>query len=663
MTTMLRQALLVAAALLVVPPSGAVFAQDRAHAEAAGMVQGSDPPSPFAVAGRFDLGFRWTDSSGNESKYFEDLNYRTGPRLFDVDLNVTPTDDGAFDVLNIDAHGLGDPFQTFGITLKRYGYFNFRFRRNESQYFYKDTLLTPDLADIGKSTGGDFHMFDFSRTNDVIDFDFNVGRRAKAFVKLNRQTRLGESTTTLDIARDEFELDRPLDETKNDYTVGFQVSLDQASVYFDQTYRDYQSDGRLFLPGASLGENTASDDPTELFFYEQLLPFDFTMPQSTVKLNVRPNDRLAVNAGFVLSELDADFTEHETVRGVSFNGAPLETVEVGDGRLTRTTKLSDLDVVYDVTDRVAAIAGVRYATLDQQGEFRLPDSTQPTRTEMTTRTAEVGAQLYLSTAVTLTGGYRYEGRDTRFVEAEVIEDIGDPGHGGGLHVETTQNSLFVNGVFAPSSQVNLLGEYERGNYDNPFTLVAPTSMDRVKARVRLRPTADLAVTGSFLTRRLENNLAGSVHPTQPRGGQPATLRTTDVTVQAAYGHDTHSVFGSYTRRDVSNEVINQVVTEPGFLGGLTFEIAALYESNLDIGSGGARIELSAALAVGTEVLVYRNRGSFGLDWEQYRFFVELPSPAGYLLNVSYQYNSLNEQDFDFDDYAAHTITTSVGYRF
>ena len=109
-------------------------------------------------------------------------------------------------------------------------------------------------------------------------------------------------------------------------------------------------------------------------------------------------------------------------------------------------------------------------------------------------------------------------------------------------------------------------------------------------------------------------------------------------------------------RDVSNEVVNQVVTEPGFLGGLMFEVAALYESNLDMASGGARAELSDALAVGSEIFTYRNRGTFGLDWEQYRFFVELPSPAGYVLNLSYQYNSLNEQDFDFDDYSSHVVT-------
>ena len=188
------------------------------------------------------------------------------------------------------------------------------------------------------------------------------------------------------------------------------------------------------------GENL--DDSAELFFYEQLLPFDFTMPQSTVKINVRPSERLTVNAGFVLSDLNADFTEQETVRGVSFTGAPLGSVEVGDGDLNRTTKLSDVDLVYDLSERVALIGGVRYSSFDQQGELRRSGDTQPTRTEMSTNTIEVGAQVYPVPSVSMTAGYRYENRDTRFVEAEVIEDIGDPGHEGGLHVDTTQNIFF-----------------------------------------------------------------------------------------------------------------------------------------------------------------------------------------------------------------------------
>jgi hypothetical protein len=656
---MLRPAVLALGVLIVSGALDVATAQPRAAEEAATTAQDSEAASPFNVEGRFDVGFRWSDSSGNEDKFFEDLNYRTGPRLFDLDLSVTPTNEGAFDLLRVDASGLGDPFQSFGVTLKQHGKFNFRFRRNESQYFYRDTLVPHDLADIDKSTGGDFHTFDFNRVNDVIDFDVKFGRRADVFVKFNRQTRLGESTTTLDISRDEFEFDRPLDETKNDYTVGVQLYFDRASVYFDQTYRDYETDNRLFLPGASLGENAAPDDPTELFFYEQLLPYDFTMPQSTAKVNVRPNDRLTVNAGFVVSDLDAQFSEEETARGVAFTGAPLATFESGRGSISRTTTLTDIDAVYDINEHVAAIGGFRYSDLDQQGEFRLPDATQRTSLEVSTGTLEFGAQVYPMPAVTVTGGYRYENRDTRFGEGDT-EDSADAGHAG---VDTTQNSLFFNGVYAPSSQVNLLAEYERGSYDNPFTLVAPTSMDRVKVRVRLRPITDLALVGTFLTRRLENDLGGGVHPTQPRTGEPATLRTSDFTVHAAYGGEPYSVFGSYSRRDISNEVLNQVVTAPGFLGGISFDIDALYESSIDMGSGGARVVLSDSLTLGTEIVAYRNRGTFGLDWEQYRLFVELPSPAAYVLKLSYQYNALNEQQFDFDDYSSHVVTVSTGYGF
>ncbi len=43
--------------------------------------ESSDEPTatPFRVEGGFDFGFRGVDTSGNEDKYFEDLNLRTGP--------------------------------------------------------------------------------------------------------------------------------------------------------------------------------------------------------------------------------------------------------------------------------------------------------------------------------------------------------------------------------------------------------------------------------------------------------------------------------------------------------------------------------------------------------------------------------------------------------
>ena len=87
------------------------------------------------------------------------------------------------------------------------------------------------------------------------------------------------------------------------------------------------------------------------------------------------------------------------------------------------------------------------------------------------------------------------------------------------------------------------------------------------------------------------------------------------------------------------------------------------QSDLDRGAGGLTVALTDSVTVGTDLSAYRNRGSFGLDWEQYRLFTELLSPAGYVVNLSYRYNALDEISFDFDDYSAHIAEVSIGYRF
>ena len=268
----------IALLLAILVPASLAQGQVRARESRGGTAQAAEETPLFEIRGLFDAGFRWRDATGNADKYREDLNYRTGPRLFNVDLSLSPTENGAVDLVNIYANQLGDPYESLGLTVKKYDSFTFRFRRNTSAYFYRDTFLPLEDVDPNKSNGGDFHHFDFDRTNDRINFDMRVGQRGKVFVAFNRQTRLGNSTTTLDISRDEFEFDRPLEEVKNDYTVGFQAALDKVSVYFDQTYRDYENDVRIFLPGASLGEEPTN--ATELFFYDQLTPFDFTMPQT-----------------------------------------------------------------------------------------------------------------------------------------------------------------------------------------------------------------------------------------------------------------------------------------------------------------------------------------------------------------------------------------------
>lgn len=177
----------------------------------------------FEVTGDFDVGVRFVDTGGNDDKYAEDLNYETGPRLFNLNLDLTPVGSSFFDLLNVHASHLGgDPYEYFGITVKRFGTYDFRYRRNRSTYFYRDNIRPVGVTDLdepldpSRAWVGDFHTFDFDRVNDTISFDFDVTERGSGFLRFNRQERVGDSTTTLDVSRDEFELDEPLRQKKDD---------------------------------------------------------------------------------------------------------------------------------------------------------------------------------------------------------------------------------------------------------------------------------------------------------------------------------------------------------------------------------------------------------------------------------------------------------------
>ena len=83
------------------------------------------------IDGRFRLGYRFVDTSGNENKYREDLNLDEGARLFELRLDFeapenlrTLVDRASLDVQTFG----GDPFETLHLRVQRFGSFDFRSR-------------------------------------------------------------------------------------------------------------------------------------------------------------------------------------------------------------------------------------------------------------------------------------------------------------------------------------------------------------------------------------------------------------------------------------------------------------------------------------------------------------------------------------------------------
>jgi len=202
-----------------------------------------------------------------------------------------------------------------------------------------------------------------------------------------------------------------------------------------------------------------------------------------------------------------------------------------------------------------------------------------------------------------------------------------------------------------------MGEYERGDFDDPFTLVSPTTADRFKLRARLLPNEGLTITGVVHTRRFENDDARTSLVA------PFDLATDNFSGYLKYRRGRSSTYAGYTRQEWDSEIINRGTTLPGFQGGLQFDFPSIYRYEVNNVTGGLGWDFTDAVRAGLDLRFYDNSGTFALDWQQYLFFAEFRSPAGYLLRLSYQRNEYDEDAFDFDDYQSNIVAVSVGYRF
>ncbi len=602
----------------------------------------ADKPA-LESTGSFEIGFRHVDVSGNEDKYKEDVNYTKGPRLFKLDLNIVPGTKGGqyFDLVSISASNMGgDPYEHLSFSLKKHRKYNFRYTRNRLTYFYKDIIKPIEESTPGLSDGGDFHTFNFDHVFHKASFDFRAADMAKLFFKFDRQFKMGGNTTTRDVSRDEFELDKPLgvprDDIKNDYTVGAELWFDKASIYVAETYRDYENNNRIVLQGFAEGEDPA--DQTELFNFDQRMPISYKMPQTTVKANIRPNAMLTLNAGYVYSFLEADLDYEQTTLGTDFLGGQIDTTITGTGDFDRTIHLVDVDGAVDLNERVSVIGAFAYKTFDQDASLTIGDDVTDTHGEFNSIGVNGGATVALHKMVTVTGGVSFEERD---VEG-FLEESGES-----HEPENTQRTtFFVSGTAIPDQRVNIFAEYERGIYDNPFTLISPSDYGRYKVRVRARPTPASNIVAVFWRREIENDEGN------------ADLTSNAFSVRGSYKMDPVKVYGAFSRMDIDNEVVHVINS-----GTSPFLSESIYEANVNQLMAGVGLDAHENLTLGFQTVIYSNTGTFELDKQEYSVYALVDCPEGYTLRFGYDREDYNEDAADWDDYDANIFTVGVGHDF
>jgi len=588
-------------------------------------------------SGGIRIGYRAVDVSGNDNKYREDIDLDDGPRLFELSFHFVPQEGDAakqmVDRINLDVNNFGgDPFETLSLGVQRFDRFEFRYNRSKSEYFYNDTLGTlPDL-----------HGFDFERVRDHASLDLDLTKRATFTFGFDRFTKTGNSTTTLDVQRDEFEFDKPIDESLNDYQVGFSYAWNEVTLTVEEQVRDYQNLYEIFLPGQSQGEDAEDSAVLDFFFLDQ--PYDYSANTHVARIVATPG-KWIVRGQVMLQDLDLDLSASESSSGTSFVGSPFTTNVNGRGQVDRQMDLFDLDLTYALNDRFAIIGGAYSRSLDQDGDFLFGDELNRGKWKIDTTGFEGGVEVVATDSITLSGGVRVESRD---VDRGVLEG-GEPGEGideTESH-STDQTGFFGTFAYRPAgSAFRLTAEVDDSSYDDPFTETSPT--DRLRWRVRgdYGLGHGFSVAGSYLSHTSDNNDSG-----WDSSYDQATLRL-------AYSDPKLSASLGYGLVDVERRIDKSPLA-----GSNPIDLPVIfYEINTDYVDGQLRWSATSTWVVGGSFRFYDNSGTFGLTRDDVRAFVDYVFPTGYTAGVAYRTVSYSEDANGLDDYDADILELSVGYR-
>lgn len=584
-------------------------------------------------SGSFMMGYRSVDIDGMETKYMEDLNLDTGPRLFHLTLHYTPEGKlkKLFDRFDMRVYNFGgDPFESFSIDVVKYGKYKFKYDRKKSTYFYNDHL-----------EGHDFHTFDFDRINDNGFLKIWLGPKAHVYMDFNRWTKKGMSTTSLDINRVEFEYDKAIDEDSTDITIGLDYATKGFSIVLEEKIQDYENANSYFLPGYADGGDFARY-PSSLYYFTLNMPYDMEGNTHTAKFTARPFKNFLIKGSAQIIKQDTKVSYSEDAAGMDYLGGMFMYSNGGSGDFTRKMNMYDVDFSYILSSKLAVVGAFHYSNFDQTGSFINGAETMPVNLKYETGGGEGGIQYQPSSKFGITLGYRFERRD---VEDEVeIEQENSP---------TDRSGFFGNVKVKLSKAFTLTADYQNGTYENPFTLVSPTDYNRFRMTAKLK-AKEFYARASFLVNKSKNDAEGSTAWESTKN---------QFNLRVGYHGKVVKFFAGYAVIDVTREGDRMIYYPPAWAGGDgTFAWDIMYEGNSGLFDAYVSFSLAKAWGLGGYFNSYKNTGSWELSRSTLKLFLKYACPSGLIGQLGYRMVDFKEKEFGYNDYKANIFEISFGYK-
>jgi len=603
-------------------------------------LQAQDKEKNFT--GNFSFGYRAVDTSGAANTYREHINLDKGVRLFNFNLSYVAPEGlkSLFDKIDLNAYNLGgDPYETFGLTIQKFGAYKFQYDHRKSTYFY---------GDLNESRPGrlfDAARFNFDRVSDSGLFKVTLSRNLNVFLNFDRYSKSGDSAATYDVDSLLIDTDEPVSEKMTEVALGLDLHVARCGLVFEQKFQDYKNTSSFFLAG----------------------PFDFKSNISTFRLNARPFDGLLLRGSAQFSKLDSHVTTLE--------GTGHAAVVTGQGRFTRKISLYDLDLTWLLTNKIALVGAVRHNRFGQTGSLTVEGETEGPDFGFKTLGLEAGLQYQLCAGFTLTAGYRHEKRtftngagEAQIGEGEETETAAEPLETVNYTDSTVRKGLFGN-LKWDLKNLKLTLDYQHGAYDDPYTMISPTMTDRFRATIRFQ-LKNVNLTAGYLLSRTKNEIPGGVtfRVIYAEDDYSDLWKASNDQINFRLGYTgakfNASVGYSYIAFKTDSERL--IAYNPYWSGpGGEFPWSIHYEGKSTLLDASVGFSLDQNWKLGATINSYRNSGFWPIERLMFKAYVEYTFMGGFVSQLGYRAYDFKEKDSVMiikNNYKAGILEISFGYR-
>ncbi len=580
-------------------------------------------------SGHIEVGARETDVQGDEAKYKQYVNLDDGARVFGLQARFSPEErtGNTPDLVNLEAYGIGgEPFERMAAEVRKYDKYRFSYQRQQSDYFYEDILIRPKDASVESSTGGDFHQFDFERTREQATLALDLSKRSSLTLDFHRYDKEGDSTTVVDVEREEFEMEQPVDERFREATVGFEYAWDRVTVVVSESWQHHENDMRWLLPGFSLGSEPA--EPTELDFFLLRQPYDSDAREHALNVLARPTDKLELAVAVRDIDLELDINVDESSQGLDFTGAPFARAEGGAGAIDRDTALVDVSAGYTLTKRWRLDAKLRRYATAQDGDLFFDGVRTASSWEIDNLGVDLTATVEAIDDLRLTLGWHMEKREVDFIETASGASLASD-------EDTDANGYYLQANYQPNPRARLTLSAEERRIDDPYTLASSTDSQRYRLRGSYRFDNGVSLTAILSRTDFENDNSG-------------WESTTDqVDVRVAYAGERLQASAGVALVDIEHE-IDQVV-QGDILAFRQDLFLIRYEANSSFWDATLSYALDDRWRLQGSFRAYDNDGSFDVERDDIRAGVSVTLPQDYILDFGYRNIDYAEDDIEHFD--------------